>query len=284
MADLPITSDQGAMPVVINDPVTAANIAHVNVTNELLVEDGDLELAQGSTTSGQVGPLVQGAVTTGAPVYVTAQTSPLSLDTSGNLRVTVGGAGTQVVTGNKTNNNAAPGATNVGVLSALANAASPSWTEGDLVLESVDLTGRQRIRGTLTNNNAAPAADQISVIPSLANAANPTWTEGNQVLLSSDLSGNLRTRAASAASATVTRVAVGHTSAATLLAARSARIRVIIFNENGQLFVKAGSTATTIDYTWNIGPDTVLDIEGYYTGILTAIAQAGTSNVQVTDF
>lgn len=44
-------------------------------------------LAQGSTTSGQTGSLVMGAVTTAAPSYTTAQTSPLSLDTAGNLRV-----------------------------------------------------------------------------------------------------------------------------------------------------------------------------------------------------
>lgn len=44
-------------------------------------------LAQGSTTSGQSGSLVMGAVTTSAPTYTTAQTSPLSLDTSGSMRV-----------------------------------------------------------------------------------------------------------------------------------------------------------------------------------------------------
>jgi hypothetical protein len=44
-------------------------------------------VAQASTTSGQSGMLVQGAVTTSAPSYTTAQTSPLSLDTAGNLRV-----------------------------------------------------------------------------------------------------------------------------------------------------------------------------------------------------
>lgn len=42
--------------------------------------------AQGSTTSGQTGNLVQGAVTTAAPTYTTAQTSPLSLTTAGALR------------------------------------------------------------------------------------------------------------------------------------------------------------------------------------------------------
>jgi adhesin/invasin len=47
------------------------------------------EGAQGSTTSGQLGVLMQGAVTTSSPSYTTAQTSPLSLDTSGSLRVNV---------------------------------------------------------------------------------------------------------------------------------------------------------------------------------------------------
>lgn len=57
-----------------------------------------LTQTQGSTTSGQSGPLIQGAVTTGAPTYSTAQTSPLSLDTAGNLRTTTTlGAGSAVI-------------------------------------------------------------------------------------------------------------------------------------------------------------------------------------------
>lgn len=43
--------------------------------------------AQGAATSGQLGVLNMGAVTTGAPTYTTGQTSPISLDTTGNLRV-----------------------------------------------------------------------------------------------------------------------------------------------------------------------------------------------------
>lgn len=43
-------------------------------------------LAQGSTTSGQTGSLIMGAVTTAAPSYTTAQTSPLSLTPAGDLR------------------------------------------------------------------------------------------------------------------------------------------------------------------------------------------------------
>lgn len=47
-----------------------------------------LTLAQGSTTSGQTGALILGAVTTAAPSYTTGQSSPLSLDTTGALRIT----------------------------------------------------------------------------------------------------------------------------------------------------------------------------------------------------
>ena len=49
------------------------------------------------------------------------------------------------IIGTLTNNNAAPAATEIGVLPALANAAAPTWTEGDQVLESVDLAGNQRV-------------------------------------------------------------------------------------------------------------------------------------------
>jgi hypothetical protein len=43
-------------------------------------------LAQGSTTSGQLGALVMGAVTTAPPSYTTAQTNSLSLTINGDLR------------------------------------------------------------------------------------------------------------------------------------------------------------------------------------------------------
>ncbi len=46
-------------------------------------------LAQGSTTSGQSGSMIMGAVTTANPSYTTAQTAYASLDTKGNLRSSV---------------------------------------------------------------------------------------------------------------------------------------------------------------------------------------------------
>lgn len=69
-------------------------------------------------------------------------------------RLAVSAAGVLSVTstpGTLTNNNAAPGSANVGVLAAVANAAAPTWTEGNQVLLSSDLAGNLRtkaIQGT----------------------------------------------------------------------------------------------------------------------------------------
>lgn len=68
------------------------------------------DYAQGSTTSGQNGILAQGAVTTAAPTYTTGQTDPLSLNTSGGLRVDGSGV-TQPVSGTVTANQGTANAT-----------------------------------------------------------------------------------------------------------------------------------------------------------------------------
>jgi len=65
---------------------------------------------------------------------------------------------TPTVVGNKTNNNAAPGATNLGVLPAIANAAAPVWTEGDQVLLSEDLSGNLRVKDIAAEASLATIA------------------------------------------------------------------------------------------------------------------------------
>jgi hypothetical protein len=80
---------------------------------------------------------------------VTATGSSLNV----NVTNTVSG---NPIAGNLTNNNAAPAASNVGSLVALANAVSPLWTEGNQVLLSTDLHGGQReIGGNIPEITAA---------------------------------------------------------------------------------------------------------------------------------
>ena len=65
---------------------TASNQATANGSLATIATN-TTPVAQGSTTSGQSGSLSMGAVTTAAPTYTTAQTSPLSLTIAGALRV-----------------------------------------------------------------------------------------------------------------------------------------------------------------------------------------------------
>jgi hypothetical protein len=85
--------------VTVSGSVTAN--AGTNLNTSALALDASvtgLQVAQASTTSGQKGGLTLGAVTTAAPSYTTAQSSPLSLTTGGALRVDASGS-TQPVSG-----------------------------------------------------------------------------------------------------------------------------------------------------------------------------------------
>lgn len=69
---------------------TAGGVGTISAKLRLMTTQlGSLGVAQGSTTSGQLGPLIMGAVTTGLVSYTNAQTSPLSLTTQGLLRTTL---------------------------------------------------------------------------------------------------------------------------------------------------------------------------------------------------
>lgn len=73
-----------------------------------------------------------------------------------------GGGGGSTVTGTLTNNNAAPAATNIGALVGLANASAPTFTEGNQVLLSTDLSGNLRTIGTSTVSYATPTTSTFT--------------------------------------------------------------------------------------------------------------------------
>ncbi|MBY0552808.1 MAG: hypothetical protein K2W95_36330 [Candidatus Obscuribacterales bacterium] len=136
------------------------------------VSDANLALAQDSTTSGQVGPLVQAAVSTSAPSYTNNHTSPLSLTTGGALRVD-SSASTQPMDLVKING-AAPsvnnGAAGTGVLRVtIAN----------------DSTGQVSIAGT-----AAVNVSQVNgVTTSVGNGASGTGVQ--RVTIANDSTGQV---------------------------------------------------------------------------------------------
>jgi hypothetical protein len=192
----------------------------VNFTTEVANSAGTTinpaeDFPQGSTTSGQNTLLSGAAVTTAAPTYSTGTTEPLSLDTSGNLRVltTPSASSLQNVNITEIGGNAVTTTIPVSGTVAVTQSTSPwvsditQWANvtlgspsnygtapGAVEVIGVNafITNTVTVAGNLTNNNAAPAATNIGVLAAVAAAASPTWTSGDQVLLSENLSGFLR--------------------------------------------------------------------------------------------
>ena len=114
--------------------------------------------AQGSTTSGQTGGLVQGATTANAPTYTTGTTNPLSLDPQGGLRLSYPAlpAGTS---------RSGTATTTSGSLSVAANANRKSLVGQNVSAVSVgfnELGGAAVIGGADTYTVAAGASFSVS--------------------------------------------------------------------------------------------------------------------------
>lgn len=162
--------------------VSGTVTANIGTTGGLALDASvtGLEVAQASTTSGQKGILAQCAVTTGAPAYTTAQTDPLSCNTSGGLRVDGSGA-TQPVSGTITGNQ--------GTASTLANAWPAKITDGT--------NGPVAVKAAST---AAAAADPSSVdqispnqpnVPSVGGSATGSAVPSAARYIAGNASGNL---------------------------------------------------------------------------------------------
>ena len=132
-----------------------------------------LTLAQGSTTSGQSGPLVQGAVTAATPTYTTATTSPLSMNVSGQLRTTLDNGITLAASSGPIAAAEDEATTSglVGIPSLVMREDTPSTTtsaSGDFTLPKSDSAGRAWV----TAQASAPVHSRPS-----DGAAAQTWQE-----------------------------------------------------------------------------------------------------------
>src|SRR5579859_1005991 len=164
-------------------PVSGTVTANIGTSGSLALDTSvnGILVSQGSTTSGEKGPLVQGAVTTSAPSYTTAQTSPLSLDTSGLLRVSL--KDTPANTNNLNVNLAASSATVTVSASGNFNNASISSTgsavpasasylgankSGNLTGLSLDGSGNLNVNVAAGSSGNAAAAATGSAVPASA--------------------------------------------------------------------------------------------------------------------
>jgi hypothetical protein len=185
--------------------ITPNRGVHVNLRNnagtEIATSSNPLRIDPTGTTTQPV----SGTVTTTPPANASTNVAQFG-GTNVVTGTGVGGVGIPRVTvsndssilGTKTNNNAAPGATNFGILPALANAAAPSWTEGNQVALSVDLAGNNRTIGSLADNGVAAATNRVGTAPSIYQTSylnGTAATQGRNGALSQGTDGLLWTAA-----------------------------------------------------------------------------------------
>lgn len=145
-----------------------------------------LQVAQASTTSGQKGGLILGAVTTAAPTYTTAQTSPVSLTTAGAVRVD-GSAVTQPVSGTVTTTPPSHASTNVDQFNGTTTDTN-SGTKSAGTLRVVIATDQPQLTNKLLvtpdANSAVNVAQINGVTPLMGNGT--TGTGSQRVTIASD--------------------------------------------------------------------------------------------------
>ncbi len=176
-------------------PVSGTVTANIGTTNGLALDTSvnGILVSQGSTTSGEKGPLIQGAVTTAAPTYTTAQTSPLSLTTAGALRID-GSAVTQPVSGTVTAN-AGTGTFTVGG-TVTANAGTGTFTVGGTVTANIGTTNGlaldTSVNGILVSQGSTTSGEKGPLIQGAVTTAAPTYTTAQTSPLSLTTAGALR--------------------------------------------------------------------------------------------
>lgn len=136
-------------------------------------------VAQGSTTAGQLGELVMGAVTTASPSYTNGQTSPLTLTASGHVRAAMfSAAGTAVALDGSGNvltrivTNAAGGHTKARIMSAAStNATSVKASSGNLYGVHLHNSGAAAVFVKLYNKASAPTVGTDTPVTTLSLSA-----------------------------------------------------------------------------------------------------------------
>jgi hypothetical protein len=229
------------------------------------------DYAQGSTTSGENGILIQGATTTAAPTYTTGTTNPLSLTVAGAVRID-GSATTQPVSGTVTANQGTP--------NTLANGWPVEITDGTNILGTsthpirIDPTGTttQPVSGTVAvTQSTSPwvTKDQADgpVTPGTVasfsiltggqyNTTLPTLTNGQQAALQVDSSGRLLVDTSPATVTPVltyfTDTAVASSATTTHSVAGPVTLDKIDFTASGEMkgTVAIGVTGSEVTY-WN---------------------------------
>ena len=232
----------------VTQPVSGTITANIGTAGSLALDASvtGLQVSQGSTTSGQKGSLVQGAVTTSAPSYTTAQTSPLSLTTAGGLRIDGSGVTQPISAASLPLPSGAATAAKQPALGTAGSASSDVISvQGIASMTALKVDGSavtQPVSGTvsITTNSAVNVAQINGVAPTMGNGASGTGVQ--RVTIANDSTGQVALAAGSntigalTANQSVNLNQVAGSSIATGNGAASGSVRVTVANDStGQI-------------------------------------------------
>lgn len=235
----------GQLPTTLGQKTMANSLAVTIASDQsALAITSAANYAQGATTAGEIGPLIQAAVTTAAPTYTTATTNPLSLTTAGALRVD-GSAVTQPISAA-----ALP----------LPTGASTSalQTAGNATLTAIS----GQLPATL--GQKASAASFAVVIAS----------DQSPIPVTSSLS----------TTAVITSVANSLSTGVLLASNTARRGFMIFNDSLAVVFVAFAATASTTAFSVKLQPGAEYEPGIDYTGVISAISSLAVGACRITEF
>lgn len=248
----------------------------------------------GGGTQYTTGTAVASPIGTAALGWDGTDVRVLSTNSSGALNVLLTSTtvtGTVTVAGNKTNNNAAPGATNVGVLPAMVGPSDttfPTYTAGDQVAVVTDLSGNTNVDvqywggvdlGAATNFGTTPGAVVVPGVNASLFIGTVAAVAAASGVLKVGISGATgatvdTTIGASAAAANAVQIAGVYTSAGiTLTNGEAAALQV---DSHGSLLVELSPNNPTSNMTGTV-PGTAPGYTTIVGGIYNSTAPAATT-------
>lgn len=240
-----LTAISAQLPTTLGQKTMANSLAVVLASDQSVITiSGNIGVAQGSTTTAELGPLVQGAVTTAAPTYTTATTNPLSLTVAGALRVD-GSAVTQPIS--------------AAALPLPAGAATSALqTAGNATLTAIS----GQLPATLGQKVSAAS---LSVVIS---------SDQTPIPVTSSLS----------TTATITSVTNSLTTGVLLASNTARRGFMIFNDSIAIVFVAFAATASTTAFSVKLQPGAEYEPGIDYTGVISAISSAAVGACRITEF
>ncbi len=233
-------------------PVSGTVTSNIGTTNGLTLDTtlAKLTIAQSTALGSNTQTMVGGSVTTAAPTYTTGNINPLSLTTTGALRVD-NSASTQPISGTIT--------ANIG-------------TSGSLALDAT-LTGGTQTTGITDGTNTATVTAASTAAVATDKAVVVAISPNNSVVV------------VPTTAATSTLTAVGSsTSSVTLLSSNTSRKGAAIYNDSTSIvYVKFGTTASSTSFTVILTSNSYYEVPFNYTGRIDGIWVSVNGNARMTE-